>query len=416
MKQIIFTLFFVGWYCFAEGQEKSTLWRGEFEIGEMRIPFRFELLYSADDHGFVVFVNGLRRDSFSFSRKGDLIHMDLSLYDAEIWASEGITGQLSGWYNRQTVSGTQQLSFIAHPLQVADSGGTTGIVLSGQWTLAVNGENQARVLLLEQSGKRLRGVVHTVTGDSRELEGEIFDNSFYLSGFTGSKPVYLRGKLLPGVKIEGRLGWEPDRIHFFEGQRAATDTAILPDPYLLTSLRPEFGKIDFSFPDLEGQMVSLSDEQFRDKVVIIEILGSWCPNCIDQIRFLAPWYSANKDRGVAVIGVGFELKDDFAFAQKTLGRLRDQLDIPYPLLFGGYADKAHAAKKFPALSQVLAFPTTIILDKKGNVRYIHTGYASESTGEYYEAYVNEFEAKIAVLLDEPGLTAEAKSAVSILKN
>ena len=131
---------------------------------------------------------------------------------------------------------------------------------------------------------------------------------------------------------------------------------------------------------------------------------------------MAPWYRANKDRGVVIIGVGFELKDDLAFAQKTLGRLRDQLGITYPLLFGGYADKALAAKKFPALSQVLAFPTTIILDKKGNVRYIHTGYASESTGEYYETYVNEFESTIEVLLDEPGLTAEAKSTVSILKN
>jgi peroxiredoxin len=416
MKQLIFTLFFVGWYCFAEGQEKNTLWRGEFEIGEMRIPFRFELLDSADDRGFVVFVNGLRRDSFSFSRQGDLIHIDLSLYDAEIRASEGITGQLSGWYRRQTVSGTQQLSFIAHPLQVVDSVGATDIVLSGQWTLAVNGEDQARVLLLEQSGKRLRGVVHTVTGDSRELEGELTDSSFYLSGFTGSKPMYLSGKLLPEGALEGRLGWEPDRIHAFAGQRSAAGASILPDPYHLTSLKPEFDNIDFSFPDLEGRMVSLSDEQFRDKVVVIEILGSWCPNCIDQIRFLAPWYRANKDRGVAIIGVGFELKDDLAFAQKTLGRLRDQLDITYPLLFGGYADKALAAEKFPALSQVLAFPTTIILDKKGNVRYIHTGYASESTGNYYTTYINEFNATIDALLSEPRLDLEGQSPVSNLKN
>ena len=163
-------------------------------------------------------------------------------------------------------------------------------------------------------------------------------------------------------------------------------------------------------------MVSLSDEQFRDKVVVIEILGSWCPNCIDQIRFLAPWYRANKDRGVAIIGVGFELKDDLAFAQKTLGRLRDQLDITYPLLFGGYADKALAAEKFPALSQVLAFPTTIILDKKGNVRYIHTGYASESTGNYYTTYINEFNAIIDALLSEPRLDLEGQSPVSNLKN
>ena len=42
--------------------------------------------------------------------------------------------------------------------------------------------------------------------------------------------------------------------------------------------------------------VSLQDERYKGKVVIVSILGSWCPNCLDEAEFLAPWYKANKQR------------------------------------------------------------------------------------------------------------------------
>jgi peroxiredoxin len=123
----------------------------------------------------------------------------------------------------------------------------------------------------------------------------------------------------------------------FEGVKDSK--AELPDPYALTYLKPGYEKLDFKLPDLNGKLVSLSDEKYKGKVVIVEIIGTWCPNCTDQTQFLSPWYKANKDRGVEAVAVGFEQKDDLEYAKYTLGKLRDKYDIQYDILFGGIADK-----------------------------------------------------------------------------
>ena len=406
MKTLLFSLFFVAWVFIVEGQNTTSFWRGAFEVGDIRIPFRMELDSVSAERGLAVLVNGLRRDSFVFSREGDRLRIDLSMYDAEMWVQERSSEALWGEYIRHTASGQQVLPFAAYQPQAAKVEiAPTSCNLSGRWLFELSDQPQARLLLLEQNGNTLRGVVHAVTGDSRALEGEITGDSFYLSGFSGAKPVYLSG-VLSGEQLQGVWGWEADQMRTFIGKKSEEE--VLPDPHSLTWAKPGFEKLEFSFPDLEGLPVRLSDQRFRDKVVVIEILGSWCPNCIDQIRFLAPWYRENKARGVEIVGIGFELKDDLAFARKTLGRLREQLGIDYVLLFGGQANKALAAGKFPALSDVLAFPTTIIVDPKGNIRYIHTGFASEDTGPHYEAYVREFNRTIDLLLKESQSTLATK--------
>ena len=119
---------------------------------------------------------------------------------------------------------------------------------------------------------------------------------------------------------------------------------------------------------------------------------------IAQIKtvFLSPWFKKNQKRGVEAIAIGFEQKDDLEYAKYTLGKLRDKYGITYDILFGGIADKKVVAEKLPALNKFIAFPTTIIIDRKGEVREIYTGYTGTVTGKYF----NEYEAKFNKVLDE----------------
>ena len=177
-----------------------------------------------------------------------------------------------------------------------------------------------------------------------------------------------------------------------------SDTAQLPDPYALTYLKAGYDKLEFTFPNLSGKPVSLQDEKFKNKVVVVTIMGSWCPNCVDEAAFLAPWYKENKVRGIEVVALSFERKDDLDFARERINKFIKRFDIEYEILFAGLADKTQASEKLPALNRVLSFPTTIIIDRQGKVKKIHTGFSGPATGEYYQEFIRHFNEDVTALL------------------
>jgi peroxiredoxin len=176
------------------------------------------------------------------------------------------------------------------------------------------------------------------------------------------------------------------------------DQATLEDAYSLAQLKPGFSTLSFALPNTDGQIISLNDERYKDKVVIVSILGSWCPNCLDELKDLAPWYAANKDRGVEVIGLAFERKDDLDYAKKAINRLKEKFGVEYEILFAGQANAETVAKVLPELENFGGYPTTIYIDKTGKVRKIHTGYSGPATGLFYEESQKEFNQLIDSLL------------------
>jgi thiol-disulfide isomerase/thioredoxin len=179
------------------------------------------------------------------------------------------------------------------------------------------------------------------------------------------------------------------------------DKAELPDAYSLVGLNPGYKSIDFAFPDLTGKLVSLKDEQFKNKVVVVQFFGSWCPNCMDETAFMVPFYNRYKDKGLAVVGLGYERTTDVARGRKNIGRLQKRFNVPYPLLLTGYTNQpGEVIKSLPMLNKFMAFPTTIIIDKKGEVRKIHTGFSGPGTGKYYTEFTEEFDKLITDLLAE----------------
>ena len=91
--------------------------------------------------------------------------------------------------------------------------------------------------------------------------------------------------------------------------------------------------------------------------------------------------------------------------EKALGRIErlvERENIPYPVLLAqwGGADKSLANEKLPMLNHVLSYPTTIYIDKQGEVRKIHTGFNGPATGEKYEEFKRDFSETLVELLSE----------------
>jgi peroxiredoxin len=397
---------------------QAGLWRGEFDVNGDPLPFEFEIKGTQAEDATFTLINGSRRDDFKVQQTApDTLFIKMNTYDAAIEAKIESPQKLVGVYKSLVPSQRgSELPFVgeygkAYRFVEPSKNVAPAANLSGKWAIEIlskeAGNNQ--VALLQQDGNRLGGVFMTVVGDTRELAGTVQGNEFYLSGFTGPSPVLIKGTIEEDGSLNGIISRGIYRTTKFLGYKS--DAVELPDPYKLTYLKPGYTKLDFTFPDLDGNPVSLSDEKYRGKVVIVEIIGSWCPNCTDQTRFLAPWYKANKHRGVEIIAIAFEQEDSLEYARYTLGKLREFFDIEYDILFGGIADKRVATEKLGALNFMAAFPTTIVIDRKGDVREIYTGYTGEITGEYFKDYVRKFNENMDALLAEP-VPADARVAAS----
>lgn len=396
---------------------KEGIWRGVFNVSESKVPFNFQLKGKDPKTAVLTLLNGSRRDDFHVERRGeDSIYVKMNTYDAALVAKIETDGTLTGEY-RSLVPGFRgnSLPFTAEygkSYRFVEPGKdvATKHNITGKWEIKTYTKEAvpASIALLKQDGNKLTGVIMSVVGDTRELEGTVQGDEFELSGFTGPSPFSVRGKINDDNSITGSQGFGIYKNVKFDAQR--NENAELPDPYKLTYLKEGYKKLDFTFPDLNGKPVSLSDDKYKGKVVIIETIGTWCPNCTDQTVFLSPWFKKNKKRGVEAIAIGFEQKDDLEYAKYTLGKLRDKYDVTYDILFGGIADKKVVAEKLPALNKFIAFPTTIILDRKGNVREIYTGYTGTVTGKYYENYEAKFNKVLDELIAEPAPELAATSS------
>src|SRR2546427_189553 len=93
-------------------------------------------------------------------------------------------------------------------------------------------------------------------------------------------------------------------------RRPRAGESSMPDPFAMTALKNPSGRLRFSFPDLDGHPVSLSDPKFKGKVVLVEVFGSWCPNCNDQAPVLEELYRKYHDRGLEIVGLAYEMTGD----------------------------------------------------------------------------------------------------------
>jgi peroxiredoxin len=273
--------------------------------------------------------------------------------------------------------------------------------VTGRWAVKFiddSGAPEVAVGEFSQSHDVVSGTILTTTGDHRYLAGQVKGDELYLSTFDGAHVFLYRAKIAADGSLDGDW-WSGLAFHEkWIGKRDAA--AQLPDAYRVTAMRDGVKNFDFAFPDLSGKTVSSKDPQFRGKVLIVALAGSWCPNCHDEAAFLAPLYKDYRDKGLEIVSLQFEHFGDFQRAAEATQRFRQHYGIEYTTLIAGISDKDEAAKKLPMLKSFVAFPTTVFIDRRGNVRKIHTGYTGPATGDHYVQFVTEVKSTLDQLLAE----------------
>jgi thiol-disulfide isomerase/thioredoxin len=358
------------------------------------------------DHYSASLVNGQERvriDEVEFT--GNELLLRFPAFNNEIRASlEG--GRLVGELTLVRQFGeTQVMPFSASPGGVApaEQNAEANHDLSGRWAVRFHepdGSDTASIGEFAQRGARLFGTFLNPNGDHRFLAGHVRGDEFHLSTFDGAHAFIFSGSVGEDGRIVNADFWSGTSWHQkWSGER--NQSVRLPDAFSRTWLKPGYDRFEFAFPNEQGITVSIDDEKFAGKVVMVTLAGTWCPNCNDEARYLAPFYRQYRDQGLEIVALMFEHFEDAAIAAEQVRRFREKHDIEYDTLIAGISDKAEAAKVLPSLSAVLAFPTTLFIDRGGRVRRIHTGFSGPGTGEHYVRLQKQFNDLVSELLAEP---------------
>jgi glutathione peroxidase-family protein len=119
---------------------------------------------------------------------------------------------------------------------------------------------------------------------------------------------------------------------------------------------------------------------------------------MDETAYLSKLHKQYKSSGLEIIGLAYERTADFNNAVELVNRLKKRFDVDYEILITGVSGKDKASENFPMLNKITAFPTTIIIDKKGKVNSIHTGFSGPATGKAYDDFTQNTEKLIIDLL------------------
>jgi len=384
---------------FTIDEPKLGEYRAEIKTKDGSIlPFKFVLLNESDK-----LIMKVENDK-EILIYDDIVHVQDSIkilmppYDAVIIVkSKGET--LKGRYLKEE-SG-KEASFHAiindEPKFISDK--EANFSFDGKYKTVFRPENPYPGLgLFTQKDNNISGTFRKNTGDTRYLSGITFGDSILLSTFDGAHP-YLIKAVKKGDTIFGNLYYYSDSITEF--WMIEDDDYELANSKILTKLKDGFQSINFNFKNINGKFISLNDEQFKNKVVVVQILGTWCPNCLDETQFFLSYLDKNPNQDLAFVGLSVEAAKTEERAMKRISKMIDKFDIPYPILLAQYGstDKEKFLEKIPMLENIISYPTTIIIDKTGKVNSIHTGFNGPATGQAFIDYKNEFESEIKGLLE-----------------
>ncbi len=377
----------------------------QFQDGEL--PFNFQVVYKNESEFYVEIQNGserIRCDSIRWGRDRTTARDTMNIYFPEYqsYIHVDVRGDLMKGEWVVTNKDNYRIPFRAKA--ALDYRFTNAIVkptadLTGQWAtlFAVNEPKQDKAIgEFKQTGNHLEGTFRTESGDYRFLEGTVQADHFWLSCFDGSHAFLFKGKI-DGDSLRGE---------FRSGKHYQTLWTAWRDPKFrlgnadsLISLKTN--DLRFSFKNPEGRTVAYPSKEMEGKIKIFTVSGTWCPNCRDEQVFLADYLKSTPEAAgqIAVVSLSFERYRDSVAANQHLLAYKKRLGLPWEVVLAGKSGAQNASAALPALSKVLAFPTMLILDKKGRVRQIHTGFDGPATSKFGE-YKNEFSALIGQLMKE----------------
>ncbi len=378
-----------------ELQPQQGKWRMLMALTELQqLPFTFELS-NEQDHWMMEIINHKEKILVDeIERRGDSLFVQLPIFESEFHLKIVEAGKMEGiWINRYKSDDYQipvKATFNqAYRFKESLSEQKSNTELKYEVTFGPNSEDPYPAIgIFQRNGNLLSGTFATETGDYRHLEGNITADSLFLSTFDGSHAFLFKAAVKDSL-LEGTF-WSG--THYQNDWTAVLNPSVnLKNPDSLTFLKEGYDRFAFELPNTEGETISLSDEKFKNKAIIVQIMGSWCPNCLDETQYLSSLYQKYNQEGLEVVALAFERTKTKERALQNLNRLKQKTGAKYEFLLGGATREDKAEEVLPMLNHIMSYPTAIFINKEGDIQRIHTGFYGPSTGSYYDRFVKETE-------------------------
>ncbi len=380
---------------------KSGPWKATLEVRDnKKLPFLMEVM---EDHSLRIFnaEETINVDEVTVNK--DSIVIKLPVFEGYIAGRFIDSMTISGSFVKKSLDRVVPFTAKYGEQDRFEITSKSNYDITGNWETVFSKDNEEDRYIakgtFKQNGNIVTGTFRTTTGDYRYLEGVLNKDQLQLSTFDGAHAFLFTAQVtdstLNGYFYSGNHWKEP-----FVAKR--NENFKLPSEDSLTFLKEGYDTLAFNFPDVEGNQISLKDKRFKNKVVIVQIMGTWCPNCMDETKYYVEYLNKNKNNGTEFVALAFEYAKTKEKALKSIKRLQQKLKVTYPILLAQYgtSDKQKAQEKLPMLNHVLSYPTTIFIDKKGQVRKIHTGFNGPATGQKYVDFKKDFEDFVNQLLKE----------------
>lgn len=363
----------------------------QFKPGEL--PFNFEVKYVDNERFYLEIINGaerIRLDSIQYGRDRSQARDTMNVWFPEYasYLHVEIRGGVMRGEWVVTTKANYRIPFYAHAgrgYRFTNLTATPLLDLTGKWATVFGveqaPESQQRAIgEFRQNGNHIEGTFRTETGDYRFLEGTVQGRKFWLSCFDGAH-AYLFSGTIKGDTLQGEFR---SGTHYQTLWTAWKDPSFaLGDAETLTQIKPD-ARIAFSVKSPEGREITFPSAAFDGKIKVFTLMGTWCPNCRDEQVFLRDFLKENPELAseMSVMGFSFERHQTPEEANAHLMEYRKKMGLPFDIVYAGKANKQDAAQFFPALEQVIAFPTMIVLDKQNRVQRVHTGFDGPATSRY----------------------------------
>lgn len=270
------------------------------------------------------------------------------------------------------------------------------ISVSGKWRVVFNPgtatEEQLVGVFDQQIGNYVTGSFLSETGDYRYLHGHISGQQLHLQTYTGYWAFVVEATLQDGNQMAGT---------FYSG--ASYNVAFTAYRDSIVQLRDQSSLTYLLQPDqtvflkdlikMNNRKITI-DFAANNQLTLIQIMGTWCPNCLDETLLLQNLQAEYKSRGLHVMALAFEVGHD---AKKQRARLKNwikTMHIAYPVYLAGTANKEFASARFPMLNGIMSFPTALLVNQQGKIVAIHTGFSGPATGHAYTELVKKYKEEI----------------------
>lgn len=384
-----------------KAQAPEGAWDGSIQTSAGDVNFGIDLKIESTGISAAL-VNDTDRQPFSsVTWDGALLTLRLDYYDGTLTAHFVSPQKMEGEYSRQTSKGTVHIPVTLVPHQQRVLGKPwTGATLAGDWLVVRPGgatEDKVTLATFRQQktasadGKVfVTGILEPVSGDTGLLHGSVYNDPaghthFHLSRFDGIHVLALDGDFQPDGSLKGQLAGTASSTPF-TAQRSKDVASADPNVQAggLTRVKDPQQPFRFGGTDSTGKFVDQASAQFKGKAVIVDIFGTWCPNCHDEAPILQQLYGKYRSQGLVIVGLAYEYTDDHARNLRQIEIYRAKYGITFPLLLAGTTAEGQIEKTLPQLVNFGAYPTTIFLDRDGRVHAIHAGFAGPSTGDKYQ--------------------------------